>query len=135
MCGHYPPALGHPHPGLHLAADAAAAFKVDAGRGVIAAECRDHLAQDGALKARRGSRGTKLRDLVITVKQFGSAVADGVRAVLEQLVEDRHIVADQRLLIAAECRLDLGQHFRNIDIQIGSSMRNPGFNRHAPRFP
>src|SRR6476619_5692219 len=76
------PAVGEFHPGLHLAADLArhgGAMKQRRGHGAVAAVGGDDRFRNRAREPDRRARGAERGDLVMAVKDFGDAVADGAR--------------------------------------------------------
>src|SRR4029078_10849349 len=73
MRGDHMPAVGKPHPGLHLPPDLARhgeAVKQRRGRGAVAAIGGDDGSRDGAAEANRRPRGAVRRDLAVSIKDF-----------------------------------------------------------------
>ena len=52
---------------------------------------------------------------LVAVEVLGDAVADGALVLAEQGVERRHVVGDQRLLVALEGLAHLGHHLGQVD--------------------
>ena len=78
--------------------------------------------------------GTEGGDLVITVELLADAVAQGVRAVPEQLVERRDVVAVERFFVAVEGSRHLGHDRRDIDLHVLSLLLQAGAETQTPCF-
>jgi hypothetical protein len=119
VSGHDPPAVREPDPGLHLAAHLARRRgTVEQGRGHrdVAPVRGDDRARAGARQPERRAGRAEALDRVVAVKVLAAAVADGARIVAKQRIERGHVVAHQRLLVALECRCDLGNDIGLIDV-------------------
>lgn len=66
----------------------------------------------GPVQAAGVPTGAEGRDLVEAVERFRDAIANRLRRVLEQIVENRHVIGHQRRLIAVELRADFRDHGR-----------------------
>src|SRR6188472_452655 len=138
MRRHYTPTLRRAHPNRTKASDLG--LTVAAERAVGGAEImaggHDPELEESAFDyeagiAARAERG----DLVVAVELLADAVAKRVRTVPEQLVEDRHVVGVERLLIAIEGRRHLGDDRWNVDVhcnpQAAVETQTPCFSRWA----
>src|SRR4030095_14572737 len=68
--------------------------------------------------------GAEGGDLVVAVKLLADAVAQGVRALPEQLVEDFDVVAVQGLLVTLEGGGDLGHDLGDVDVHGTNPLNN-----------
>jgi hypothetical protein len=112
------PTLGQPNPSLHLPPHLACrtgAIKQGGGDGEVAAVRGDYGSVPRARQVPRGASGAKRRHLRMAVKVLGEAIADRARILVKQGIEGRNIVADQRLFVTRERRLDLGHDVRQVN--------------------
>src|SRR5216684_5299534 len=119
MGGDDSPALGEPHPCLHLPpypVGQRVSIKQGGGDRGVAAIGRDHGPGGLAHQAHRRARRTKRHDRVITIEVFADAVAQRAAVGAEQFVENGDVVRHQRLLVARELRGHFGEHVREIDL-------------------
>ena len=118
------PALGRTHPGVALPAGAVAAMAAElaVGGAEVAAVGDDPDLQQVAVEHETGiAAGAEGGDLVVAVELLADAVAQGVRALPEQLVEHGDVVAVQRLLVALEGGGHLGHDFGDVDFHCAMS--------------
>ena len=117
MGSHHAPTADCAQPSLALptAARISCALELHISGCKVMAISSDDGFQDHALQPLCGTPRAKSPNRVMALLVFSSTVAQGVRAVPKQLIENFNIVSCQDRLVTGKLRNDFGKNFQDVD--------------------